>query len=92
MPDRAILQIANSGPGIHPHEIPLVFEPFHRTDKSRTPGDKIHCGLGLPITKNLLSAQQAVIQVESTPGSETVFTLRFRPASTLADSGSAALL
>ena len=91
-PAWSVLQIANSGPGIPPQELPLMFEPFHRTDKSRTLGQKIHCGLGLPITKNLLMAQKAEIQVESSPGSETVFTLRFRPAGTLADSGSAALL
>jgi signal transduction histidine kinase len=76
-PHASVLQIANSGPGIPPEELPLIFEAFHRTEKSRTSGHKIHCGLGLPIAKNLLETQGATLEAASTPSVETVFTIRF---------------
>ena len=72
---RAMLRVANTGPGIPPAELPHVFERFYRADASRsrkTGG----VGLGLAICKAIADAHGADLTVESAPGESTVFTLR----------------
>ena len=52
-----------------------LFTPFEREEKSTT--NKIQgTGLGMAITKNLVELMKGDIQVESTPGEGTCFTLR----------------
>ena len=61
----AIVRIRNTGAGIAPEELPLIFDRFYKTDKSRS-HDKNGMGLGLFIVKTILQLHGGDITVRST--------------------------
>ena len=63
------LQIVDSGGGIPPKEIDRIFNPFYTTRDRGT-------GLGLAIVHNIVQAHRGTIEVESTIGKGTIFTVR----------------
>jgi signal transduction histidine kinase len=68
------VSISNDGETIPPEELPLVFDRFHKTDKSRTQKDG--WGLGLYIVKTLVDSHGENISVTSRDGkTEFTFTL-----------------
>lgn len=71
--DNLVFSIANSGEGISQDEIPLIFDRFYKTDKSRSK-DKIGIGLGLYIVKKILHLHDGNIKAESIEGKECKFT------------------
>ncbi|GAA0961317.1 sensor histidine kinase [Actinocorallia libanotica] len=73
----AVLTIANSGPPISPYEIPALFTPFHRGNRSRlhSPG----AGLGLPIVRSIATAHSAVLRTDAPPSGGLTHTLTFPP-------------
>jgi len=72
--DQVQLQVADTGSGISPEDLPHIFDRFYRSDKSRSrPGGG--AGLGLAIARQLVSAHGGQIEVESTPGEGTTFTV-----------------
>lgn len=71
--------VHDSGVGIHPEDLPRIFDQFYRGEKSRsrkTGG----AGLGLAIAKSFVEAHGGQISVTSTPGEGTqfIFTLPHR--------------
>lgn len=66
------LAVADTGPGIPPEELPFVFERFHRVG-ARSP--ERGTGLGLAISQALARAHGGRIEVQSTPGRGSTFTL-----------------
>jgi two-component system, OmpR family, sensor histidine kinase BaeS len=61
------LSVQDNGEGIAAAELPLIFDRFHRVDKSRhTEGSET--GLGLAIVKALVEAHGGSVQAESEPG------------------------
>ncbi len=70
--DRAAVTIGNTGTTIAPEELPLIFDRFHKTDKSRST-DRDGVGLGLYIVKTIIMAHGEDIYVTSRDG-ETRFT------------------
>jgi signal transduction histidine kinase len=73
------IRVADNGSGIHPDDLPYVFDRFYRADKARD-GNSGKMGLGLAISKALVTAQGGSIQVESTAETKgTTFILRFNP-------------
>ena len=56
--------VANSGPTIPPEELPLVFDRFHKLDKSRSE-NRDSWGLGLYIVKTIIGAHGEDISVVS---------------------------
>jgi two-component system OmpR family sensor kinase len=68
----ATLEVADTGIGIPEDQLPLVFERFHRTDRSRTDGG---VGLGLSIARQIAEAHGGEILARSTPGKGSTFTL-----------------
>lgn len=75
----AVLQVADTGIGIPPEELPRIFDRFYRIEKNRsTEGGNV--GLGLAIAKGILDLHASPISVTSEPG-KTVFrfTLAFAP-------------
>ena len=68
------MSISNDGETIPPEELPLVFDRFHKTDKSRT--QKEGWGLGLYIVKTIVCSHGENISVSSREGkTEFTFTL-----------------
>jgi two-component system, OmpR family, sensor kinase len=86
-PDGAVLEVADTGVGIPPEELPRIFDRFYRVEKSRSLGDG-SAGLGLAIAKGILDLHGSTISVTSVPG-RTVFSFALayaaRPASTVQD-------
>jgi two-component system sensor histidine kinase BaeS len=63
------------GSGISPEDLPHIFDRFWRAEKSRS-RHAGGSGLGLSIVRQLTEAHGGTMTVTSTPGTETVFTLR----------------
>ena len=68
--DKAVVSIRNRGNTIPAEEIPLLFERFHKSDKSRSE-DKDGYGLGLYIVKTILDQHKEKITVTSENGITT---------------------
>ena len=67
--------VANSGQTIPPEELPLVFDRFHKLDKSRSE-NRDSWGLGLYIVKTIIGAHGENISVVSRDGrTQFTFTL-----------------
>ncbi len=64
---RICCAIRNSGAGLAPEEMPLVFERFYKTDRSRSL-DKTGVGLGLYIVKTVINLHRGEIYVRSVQG------------------------
>jgi len=67
---RATVTIRNTGNTIPPEELPLLFDRFHKTDKSRSE-DREGVGLGLYIVKTILNSHGEDIRVTSENGLTT---------------------
>lgn len=72
------LSITDSGPGIPPEELPLIWEKFYKIEKSRA-RDNTGTGLGLAIVKTFVVSMGGRVDVESTPGRGSTFRV-FLPA------------
>lgn len=70
----ARMAVSDSGCGIDPEDLPLVFERFYRADSSRS-RDTGGTGIGLSIAKAIVEAHAGRITVESRPGEGSVFTV-----------------
>lgn len=68
--------IEDTGIGIPEEDLPLIFERFHRVEKSRSK-DFGGTGLGLAIVKNLVEIQHGTISVSSQMNKGTKFELCF---------------
>jgi signal transduction histidine kinase len=71
---RIALSITDHGKGIDPTDIPLIWERFYRSDKSRSRDDG-GTGLGLAITKKLVELMNGQITVHSLQGQGSTFTI-----------------
>ncbi len=71
----AVLSVADSGIGIAPDEQPLVFERFWRGEPSRARATG-GAGIGLAIVAELVRAHDGRVDLVSTPGEGSVFTVR----------------
>jgi signal transduction histidine kinase len=65
-----VIEIADSGPGIPAEVLPRIFEPYFST-KSASDGT----GLGLPISKRICEKHGGSLEVRSTLGVGTTFTI-----------------
>ena len=76
---KAYITVKNVGNPIHPDELPLLFNRFHKGDKSRS-HNKEGIGLGLYIVKTIINAHQEEVMVRSENGvTEFMFTLTLAP-------------
>ncbi len=72
---KAYVSVCNQGQTIPPEELPLVFDRFHKTDKSRSQ-NRDSWGLGLYIVKTIVCSHGENISVTSRDGKTTfTFTL-----------------
>ena len=70
--DKVYLTVSNDGEVIPPEELPLVFDRFHKMDKSRA-RNRDSWGLGLYIVRTLIDSHGENISVTSRDG-KTAFT------------------
>jgi signal transduction histidine kinase len=69
-----IIEVADTGIGIPPEAVPLVFERFFRVDRERSAGDG-GAGLGLAIVRSICAAHGGRVEVESAVGSGSRFSV-----------------
>lgn len=81
-PDGCVLTVSDNGIGIPAHDLPFVFKRFYRGHKHHSPEIK-GTGLGLSIVRRSVEAHGGTIDLASTPGVETRFTIKL-PASAAA--------
>lgn len=72
-----ILRIEDDGIGIPEEELPFIFEPFYRVDKSRSKKTGGY-GLGLSLCKTIMEAHSGRIEIESKEGAGTIVSLYFQ--------------
>jgi heavy metal sensor kinase len=71
----AVLAVADSGIGIAAEHLPHLFERFYRVDEARNRAVG-GTGLGLAIVKSIVEAHEGRVEIESTSGKGSVFTVR----------------
>jgi PAS domain S-box-containing protein len=71
---QAVLDVADSGPGLTPEQQARLFNPFDRLGAERSGVQGT--GLGLALTKQLLDAMGGSITVRSVPGEGSTFSVR----------------
>jgi two-component system sensor histidine kinase BaeS len=69
------IAVQDTGVGIPPEALPRVFERFYRVDPARS-RETGGAGLGLCIAKTIAEAHGGAIEVQSTPGAGSTFTVR----------------
>lgn len=74
--EEVVLKVEDTGIGIPEESRERIFERFYRVDKSRSKAVG-GTGLGLSIVKHAALIHHARIEMDSTPGSGTSFTVRF---------------
>ncbi len=67
-PARVEIRISDSGIGIDPDHVSNIFDPFFTTKERGT-------GLGLSIVHSIVEMHGGIIDVESTPGNGTMFSI-----------------
>ncbi|MCG7406412.1 cell wall metabolism sensor histidine kinase WalK [Paenibacillus sp. ACRRX] len=73
--ERLWIHVEDHGQGIPHEDIPYVFERFYKADKARTRAGTTGTGLGLAIVKNIVEAHEGTIQVSSSFGYGTTFSI-----------------
>src|SRR4051812_19093087 len=66
----AVLEVADSGPGMPAEQAERVFERFYRADPARSRGGT---GLGLAIVAGLVEAHGGSVEVDTAPGEGATF-------------------
>lgn len=72
----AVLEIADTGPGLPSDQARLVFERFYRADTSRARDHGGGAGLGLAIAWSLVTAHDGTIDLDTAPGDGATFRIR----------------
>ena len=70
-----ILKVRNTGKGITPENIGKIFDRYKILDSVEMNGKNSRNGLGLAICKNMVTLLKGEINIESTPGELTTFTV-----------------
>lgn len=81
--DSVRITVTDTGRGIPPEHLPLIWERFHRVDPSRdrTSGGM---GLGLALVRQLVLGMGGITGVDSVPGKGTTFYIELRKQAFLA--------
>jgi two-component system, OmpR family, sensor kinase len=74
--DDAVLEIADSGPGLPVEQAGHVFERFYRADTSRGRDHGGGAGLGLAIVWSLVAAHGGSVELDTAPGRGATFRVR----------------
>jgi signal transduction histidine kinase len=69
------ISVADSGTGIHPDDLPHIFDRFYKKDKSRHSSSG-GSGLGLPISKEIVELHGGTLRAYNPPEGGSVFVIR----------------
>ncbi len=72
--DSVRIDVADQGIGIPPDELERIFDEFYQTEEGRR-SRRGGTGLGLSLTRNFVELHHGTIEVQSTPGAGSCFTL-----------------
>lgn len=73
--DTVVIEVEDTGIGIPADDVPNIFDRFYRSDASRSQ-ETGGFGLGLPIAKSIIEAAGGTLEVESSVGEGSRFTIR----------------
>ena len=73
--EQAVLTVSDTGAGIPPDRFGEIFERFHRLRDARARSQD-GSGLGLSLVQQLVAAHSGTVEVTSTPGAGSTFTVR----------------
>jgi len=73
------VSVIDSGPGIEKHHLDRLFERFYRVDQGRS-RQMGGTGLGLSIVKHIMQVHRGRVEVQSTPGKGSTFSLFLNPS------------
>lgn len=79
-----VVRVRDTGEGIPPDALPRIFERLYRAEPSRS---KPGLGLGLSLVQAIVAAHGGRVEVESTPGRGSTFTVRIPRAVTAPAAG-----
>jgi signal transduction histidine kinase len=77
---RAVVEVADHGPGLSPEQAERAFERFYRADPARSQASG-GSGLGLAIVAALVAAHGGTVEVDTTPGQGATFRVQLPLAS-----------
>jgi signal transduction histidine kinase len=72
--DRITSSVTDSGIGISIEEYPRIFQEFYRSETARAEVE-LGTGLGLPIVNQIAKLYQGNVEMDSTPGRGSTFTV-----------------
>ncbi|HEX3580525.1 MAG TPA: ATP-binding protein [Thermoanaerobaculia bacterium] len=72
--DTVRIDVSDQGVGIPPDDLQRIFDEFYQTEQGRR-SRKGGTGLGLSLTRNFVELHRGTIEVDSTPGHGSTFTL-----------------
>jgi signal transduction histidine kinase len=72
--DSIRIDVSDQGIGIAPEEVQQIFEEFYQTEEGRR-SRRGGTGLGLSLTRNFVELHHGTIEVQSSPGQGSVFTM-----------------
>jgi two-component system heavy metal sensor histidine kinase CusS len=73
--DVMVIAVSDDGDGIAAEHLPFLFERFYRADAARSSADST--GLGLAVVRSIVELHGGSVDVDSTVGQGSSFTLRF---------------
>ena len=74
-PGGVVIRVKDNGCGIAANHLPRLFERFYRVDKARS-RELGGTGLGLAIVKHIVTAHRGTVEVASTVGKGSIFSIR----------------
>jgi PAS domain S-box-containing protein len=92
--DQAVITVTDTGIGVPAHEMPRLFERFHRIENAKSRSNE-GSGIGLALVRELIELHGGEITAESVAGAGTAFTIRLPfgtghlPADALVEPGGA---
>lgn len=85
--DRAVLEVADDGPGLSAEQADRAFDRFYRADRSRNRQGEAGAGLGLAIVRSIARAHGGEVELETRLGEGACFRLTLPLAGTPTDPG-----